>query len=408
MSNQHAAPRQGRTNLVLATLFLGTFALGSAELLVVGVLDLIAADLQVSIPAAGTLVTAYALGIAVGGPVLTALTIKLNRKTIVVGAIVLYAVANLVPVLVPSYGLFIAVRAVTGSLQGLFIAVAFVMGMSIVPPERAGRAISTIVSGVAVSATLGVPLGTLVGQALGWQGSFIAIVVFAVIALIATVALVPSVPSTGGGAAGQARYAFAPRVLAVLGLTFLVFEALYTALTYIVPFLQDVTGISGALVSVFLFAYGLATAVGSFSGGRFADQNAGRTLIVGTACTAVALLVLYLVGASPVLVALVILAWGLFGSVMTASLQLRVVSLAGPGGQLASALPASSANVGIALGAIAGGMALTNFDASGPVITGMVFAVIGIVVAWATSYLKPVVEEEAGAAPVTESTAAAA
>jgi MFS transporter, DHA1 family, inner membrane transport protein len=408
MTTQRAALSRGRPNLALAALFLGTFALGSAELLVVGVLNVIADEFAISIPAAGWLVTAYALGIAVGGPVLTALTIPLNRKTILVGAIALYAVANVIPVLIPNYGLFVAVRAITGSLQGLFIGVAFVMGMSIVPPERAGRAISTIVSGVAVSAAIGTPLGTLLGQSLGWQGSFLAIVGFAVVALFGTVALVPQVASTGTGAAGQAKYAFAPRVLAVLGLTFLVFASLYTALTYIVSFLQDVTGVTGALVSVFLFAYGLAIAVGTFSGGRFADQNAARTLIVATAGTAVSLLALYLAGSSPVLVALLLLIWGLFGSVMVPSLQLRVVTLAGPGDQLASALPASSANVGIALAAVLGGVAL-GFSPSGPVITGLFIALIGIAVAWATSFLKPPVAEQVSeSAEASESDAEAA
>ncbi|QQQ80551.1 MFS transporter [Saccharothrix sp. 6-C] len=375
------------------------FVLGSAELLVVGVLDLIAGDLGVSIPAAGWLVTAYALGIAVGGPVLTALTVKLNRKAILVGAIVLYAAANLVPVLLPEYGLFLAVRAVTGALQGLFIAVGFVTGMSIVPPERAGRAVGTIVSGVAVSAALGVPLGTLVGQSLGWQGSFVAIVVFALVALVATLVLVPPVASPAGGAAGQARYAFAPRVLAVLGLNFVVFTSLYAALTYIVPFLQDVTGITGAMLSAYLFAYGVATAVGSFGGGRFADRNAGRALIVATAGTAVALLVLYLVGSSPVLVAVALVAWGLFAFGMVPSLQVRVVGLAGPGGQLAASLPASAANVGIALGPVLGGVAISRGGAAAPVITGLVVAVLGIAVAWATSFLKPPVARADEPAP---------
>ncbi|MFL6140521.1 MAG: MFS transporter [Labedaea sp.] len=403
MTTQQVASSQGRTNLALAALFMGTFALGCAELLVVGVLNLIADDLNISIPTAGWLVTAYALGMAVGGPILTALTIRLNRKTILVATIALYALASLTPVLVHNYGLFIAARAVTGSLQGLFIGVAFVLGMSIVPPDRAGRAISAIVSGVAVSATLGVPLGTLIGQGLGWQGSFIAIVGFAGIALIATLALVPPVASPDTGAAGQVRHAFAPRVLALLGLTFVVFTALYTPLTYIVPFLQDVTGITGTLISLFLFTYGLATAVGSFSGGRFADQNAGRTLIVGTTGTAVALLALYLVGASPALVALVMLAWGLFGSAMVPSLQLRVVTLAGPGGQLASSLPASAANVGIALGPVLGGVAISSFSPSAPVITGLIVAVIGIAFAWITSFLKPSVAEPAAIEPAAPS-----
>ncbi|MEU4547320.1 MFS transporter [Nonomuraea dietziae] len=337
--------------------------------------------------------TAYALGLAIGGPILTALTIRLDKRTILIGTVALCILGNLVPVLAADYGLFITARALTGALHGLFVAVAFVVGMSVVPPERMGRAISAVISGFAVSAALGMPLGTLVGQALGWRGSFTAVVVLGLIALIATVALIPSVPSTGG-AGNQATYAFASRVLAVLFLNFLVFASLYSALTYIVPFLESVTGISGALISAFLLAYGVATAVGSFGGGRFADKNAARTLIVATIGVAACLLALYLVGAIALLVALALLAWGLFALGMVPSLQYRVVSLAGPGGALASSLPASAANVGIAFGSVAGGVAIGGFTASAAVLTALIIAVIAIPVAWATSFLKPPVTEE--------------
>lgn len=379
-----------RTNVVLATLFFGVFVLGCAELLVVGMLDLISADLGISIPTAGTLVTAYALGMAIGGPLLTALTIKLARRAVLAGALVVFILANLAPVLIANYGLFVVARAIDGAAQGLLVAVAFGVGTALVPPERAGRAISIIISGVAVSAALGVPLGTAVGQALGWRGAFVAIVVFSALVLVATMALVPSVSSTdqAGGAAGQAKYAFAPRVLAVLVLNFVVFTSLYAAFTYIVPFLREVTGVTGAMVSVFLFAYGLANAVGSFSGGRFADRNAAGTLIVGTAGSAAAMLVLYLVGGNPVLVAVMMLVWGLFAFVMVPSLQLRVVSLAGPGGELAQSLPASAVNVGVAVGPIAGGAVLSS-SPSAPMLAGMAIALVGVLVAVATSRLKP-------------------
>ncbi|ONI84649.1 hypothetical protein ALI22I_29360 [Saccharothrix sp. ALI-22-I] len=402
MSTQQPALSPGRTNLALATLFLGTFVLGSAELLVVGVLNLIANDLQVSIPAAGYLVTAYALGLTIGGPILTALTIKLNKRTILLGALVLYILGNLIPVFSASYGLFIVARAFTGSIQGLFVGVAIVAGISIVPPERMGRAISVVIAGFAVSAALGVPLGTLVGQALGWRGSFVAVVALGVIALVATLALVPSVPSMGGGAGNQAKYAFAPRVLAVLFLVFLVMAAQYSALTYIVPFLENVTGVSGSMLSVFLLAYGVATAVGTLGGGRFADKNAGRTLIVASIGVVIALGALYLIGAWAILVIVALLVWGVFGFGMVPSFQYRVVSLAGPGGALASSLPASAVNAGIAFGSIAGGVAIGSFSASSAVLTGVIIAVIAVPVAWATSFIKPPVIDEAPAeAPVT-------
>ncbi|MFI9011389.1 MFS transporter [Actinosynnema sp. NPDC053489] len=395
MSTQQAAASRRSPTPVLITLFFGVFVMGCAELLVVGVLDLIAADLDVSVPAAGALVTAFALGIAIGGPALTMLTIALDKRVVLVGALVVFVLANLVLVTTAEYGLFIAARFVAGAVEGLFIGVAFVTGLSIVPPERAGRAISLIISGVTVSAALGVPLGTLASRQFGWRGSFTGIIVLCVVALVATLALVPSVAGTGRGAGGQAKYAFAPRVLGMLTVNITVFASLYTALTYIVPFLQNVTGVTGAVISAFLFAYGLATAVGSFGGGRFADKNAAGTLIVGTAGTAVALLALYFVGSVPILVALVMLVWGVLAMSMTSALQLRVVTLAGPGAQLASSLPASAVNVGIAAGSAAGGVAIGGFGPSAPVLTAAVIAGVGILLAWATSHLKPPVVEQA-------------
>ena len=405
MSNQQAVMSGGRANLVLATLFLGMFVLGTAELLVVGVLNVIAADLQVSIPAAGASVTGYALGLAIGGPLLAALTIRLDKRLVLAGALLLFILANLATVLTASYGLFLTARVGTGAFQGLFIAAAFGVGISVVPPERMGRAISVVVSGVTVSAALGVPLGTLAGQLLGWRGSFVAIVVVSVVALIATLAVVPAVPSSGGGAGSQAKYAFAPRVLAVLVLHVLVFAAIYTALTYIVPFLETVTGVSGPWISVFLLAYGVATAVGSMSGGRFADRNAARTLIVGSIGVTAALAVLHLLGAVALLAAVAVLAMGLFGMGIAPSLQYRVVSLAGPGGALAQSLPASAVNVGIAFGSFAGGVAIERSTASSVVLPGLVIAVIAVAVAWATRNLTPPVVEAVEPGPAQPSLA---
>ena len=394
MDTHPQAARPGRANLALATLFLGMFVIGSTELLVVGVLDLIAADLRVSIPAAGSLVTAYALGLAVGGPLLTALMIRLDRRTVLAGALVLFLAANLVAVVTTSYGLLMVVRTLTGAFQGLFIAGAFAVAGAVVPAARLGRAIAVVMSGITVSGALGVPLGTLLGQALGWRGSFTAAVAVAAAALVATLLFVPSVPSTGHGAASQARYAFAPRVLAVLGLTALVFASIYAALTYIVPFLQTVTGISGGLISGFLLAYGAATAVGSSAGGRFADADAARTVTVATVGVAASLLALSFAGPVPVLVALVLMAAGGFAMGMAPALQYRVVGLAGPGGAFAQSLPASAANVGIAAGSFAGGAAVGAFTVSAAVIAGLVLAVIAIPIAWATGLLRPPANED--------------
>ncbi|MGV9638547.1 MFS transporter [Nocardia rhamnosiphila] len=403
MEALQSVPGPGKARRILATLFLGTFIMGSTELIVVGVLNLIAADMRLSVSAVGTLVTAYALGLAIGGPILTALTIRLNRRVVLIGTLALFIAGNLTTALTTNYDLMLVSRTVTGALQGQFIASAFAVGVAVVPPERAGRAMATVISGVAVSAAIGVPLGTLLGHVFNWRDSMIGIVVLTVLTLFATLGLVPSVPSSSGSTTEQAAYAFAPRVLSVLVLCFLTFGSLYAGLTYLIPFLTDVTGVSGALISAFLLLYGVAAAVGSFGGGRFADQNAGRTLIVATVGAVISWLVLYFLGTNAWLVAPALLFLGIFAMGMAPSLQYRVVDLAGPGGPLAHSLPASAINLGIAVGSFAGGVAVGEFTSSAAVLTALIIAALAIPVAWGTSYLTwPSVDRDVESAPVAE------
>lgn len=380
------ASRTGRAGRVLAALFTTTFVVGCAEMLVIGMLSQIAADLRVTIPAAGELVTAYALGLAIGGPVLTAITIRWDRRRVLLGGLLVAILGILLPVVLPGagYALFAAVRVLTGAMAGLLIAAAFVVGTSVVEPARKGRAISAVFSGIAVSGALGVPLGTLVGQLVGWRGAFACVAVLGVVALVALVVLAPAVPGAAEGVAAQLRHAFAPRVVAVLLLHVLVFAALYAAVTYIVPFLERVTGISGPLISVFLLVYGGANALGSLVGGRFADRNAARTLVVAAAGITVTLLALDLVGAVPALVAGVLLVLGVVAAAMVPSLQYRVVELAGAGGALAQSLPASAANVGVAAGSLVGGVAINAVSVPAAVLTGVAVGVGAVIVAWTT------------------------
>src|SRR3954454_8536872 len=164
--------RSPRAGVVLATLFAGTFVMGSAELVVVGILELVARDLGVSVRAAGLLVTAYALGIAVGGPVLTALTVRRPRRSVLLVALGLYVAVTAASLVTSSFGLLLGLRAAAGALQGVFLGVAFAVAGGLVAPERAGRAISAVFGGIAVSTALGVPLGTLLAQAAGWRATF--------------------------------------------------------------------------------------------------------------------------------------------------------------------------------------------------------------------------------------------
>jgi DHA1 family inner membrane transport protein len=243
-------------------------------------------------------------------------------------------------------------------------------------------------------------LGTLLGQAVGWRGSFGVVVAIGVVVLVVAVAVLPPVPtSRESRAVGQARYAFAPRVLAVLGVGLLMFAGIQSALTYLVPFLQQVTGISGPGVSAFLLTYGVATAVGSFTGGRFADSDAACALIVGTIGVTGSLVAMWFLGANPVLMALSVLCVGLCGMGIAPSIQHRVVSLAGPGAPLASSLPASAVNVGIAAGSFAGGLAIDRGGLSAAVLTGALIAGVAVVAAGATRVLRPMSAPAAEPAP---------
>ncbi len=373
---------------VLAVLFAGAFVMGCAEMLVVGMIDLIAVDLAVSVPAAGALVTANALGLAIGGPLLTFLTSRFDRRHLLIVATSVFVIANLLPALMADYPVFLIARVVIGAVQGLFIAAAMVTATSIVPAERTGRAMAVIISGFAMASALGLPLGTLLGQAVGWRGAFVAVVAAAVVVLVPAIAMLPSVPTAhDGGAVGQARYAFAPRVVAVLAVSFLTFAAMLAAITYLVPFLNQVTEVSGPVVTAFLLVYGIATTLGSFGGGRFADANAPLMLIVGAIGVAISLGAMLAFGGNPWLVALAVLGVGLLGMATGPSIQHRVVSLAGPGGPLAASLPASAVNAGIAFGSFAGGVAIDAGGIPFAVVTGIGIAVVAIAAAWATSFL---------------------
>ncbi|MEV6204794.1 MFS transporter [Streptomyces sp. NPDC051771] len=379
-----------RPGPALAALFLATFVMGSAELVVVGLLRLVAGDLGVSVDTAGALVTAYALGICAGGPLLTALTIRIRRRTLAWASLAGYVAGNLLAALAQDFGTLLAARAVTGALQGLFLGAAFTVAAALVPPERTGRAISAVFGGIAVSTALGVPLGTLAAQHLGWRAAFTAIVVLGALALLTTAVCLPPVDGSGtGGLWSQSRHALAPRVLAVLGVGLLLMGGQFAAFTYITPFLEDVTGVSGAWLTLFLFAYGAATAAGTFAGGWAADRDAARTLVVANLVLVVALAVLWSAGASRTAVALALVLWGVVGFGLVPALQYRVGLLAGPGRDLASTLPASAVNAGIALGAVAGGAAVAHGGATDAVLTGLLVCAVALPATWASGRLRP-------------------
>lgn len=360
VSEQRVRRRDG---LALGTLGLGAFVVGTSELVLVGILEPVARAAGVSVETAGSLVSAYAIGIAVGGPLLTAVTARVDRRLMLRLTLVAYVAANLLVAVAASFGLLFVARLAAGSVHGAFIGVASVTAVGIVPAGRQGRAVSIVFGGVALSTVIGVPVGALVGQTLGWRATFLGVVALGVLALALTVALVPQVGAPGGRLTDGARQAFTWPVLVTLGLGFLIIGGQFTALTYLEPFLDRVTGVTGGVISAFLLAYGAATAVGTFFGGRLVDRSATGTLAVANASLVLVLAALYVAGRSAVLVLLLLVAWGLVGfGLVSIAVQVRVIGLAGRGRDLAASLGASSANAGIATGALVGGRVAAGGD----------------------------------------------
>ncbi len=390
-----------RSGVVLAGLLLGTFVTGSAEMLTAGLLPLISPALGVSVTAAGSLFSVYALGLAIGGPLLTAVTIRLDRRRVLVGSMALFAVMVLAPAVLPQFGWFVATRLVAGALQGLFLAAAFTTATAVVPPERVGRALGLVIAGFSISTVLGLPLAVLVGSVLGWRGALVMVGGFAVIATGLLVALAPSVPGSRLSGTSGLRHVLAPRVLAMLALSLTLFAAPGAVMGYLMPLLEHVTGLSGPLASAILVAYGVANVAGSFAGGRLADVNAARALVIVTLGLVASSAVLFLARSQPLVAVVALLAWAVSGSSAPPSVQYRAVSLAGPGGALVASLPASAASAGIALGSTASGFAYTAAGPSAVVVTGMIIALGALALAIATRRLRPPADEPAATAPLT-------
>lgn len=405
ISHRHQLHRSRGGGGVLATLLLGTFVTGSAEMLTAGLLSPISAGLDVSVAAAGALFSAYALGVAIGGPLLTAATIRLDRRVVLVGAMAAFSIMVLAPAVLTHFGWFIVTRLVAGGLQGLFLAAAFTTATAVVAPQRVGRALSVVIAGFSISTVLGLPLGVLVGAALGWRGALVMVGGLALVATGLLAAVLPSVPGSRLSGVGGLQHALAPRVLAMLALSLTLFAAPGAVMGFLMPLLEHVTGVSGPLVSTLLVAYGVANVAGSFLGGRLADANAAQALVFVTLGLVASSAVLY-VADQPAVAGAAILAWAVFASSAPASVQHRSMSLAGPAGALVASLPASAASAGIALGSTASGMAYTAAGPSAVIITGMIIALGALALAVATRRLRPPADEPSPASSSDELTPA--
>jgi len=353
--------------LALLALTLGAFAIGTTEFVIVGLLPTIAADLQVSLPSAGLLVSLYALGVAIGAPVLTALTGRVPRKTLLVALMLVFTLGNLVAFLAPGYNALIVARILTGLAHGVFFSIGSIIATSVVPKEKAASAIAIMFTGLTVALVTGVPLGTFIGQHLGWRATFLAVSGLGVVALLGSLAFVPrnlaqSAPATFRQQLGVLAQ---PRLLMVYAMTALGYGGTFLSFTYLAPILQEVTGFSANAVSGVLLVYGISVAFGNVWGGRLADRLGPIPALKRIfALLALVLLVLTFTAHNTWLVLLTVLALGAVAFGNVPGLQVYVVKQAQrhapQATDVASGLNIAAFNIGIALGASLGGLVVEH------------------------------------------------
>lgn len=372
--------------LALFALTLSAFAIGTTEFVIVGLVPTIAADLGVSLPSAGLLVSLYALGVAVGAPVLTALTGRWDRKLVLLTLMALFVAGNLLAWQAPSYESLITARILTGLAHGVFFSIGSTIATSLVSKDKEASAIAIMFTGLTVALVNGVPLGTWIGQEMGWRATFLVVSVLGLIALIGSAILVPKNLKQFAPAkiTEQLKVLTQPRLLLVYAMTAVGYGGTFVAFTYLAPILEQVSGFASSSIGLIMLVYGVSVAVGNIWGGKLADKMGPvKALQFIFSALALVLLVFTFTAQSQIGAVLTVLIWGAFAFGNVPGLQVYVVQLAEkhtPNAvDVASGLNIAAFNVGIAFGSVVGGvivedMALTDTAWIGAAIVLLAFA----------------------------------
>jgi MFS transporter, DHA1 family, inner membrane transport protein len=353
--------------LALWALTLSAFAIGTTEFVIVGLIPTIAASLGVSVPSAGLLVSLYALGVAIGAPVLTALTGRVKRKHLLLGLMALFTVGNLVAWMAPGYEALMAARVLTGLAHGVFFSIGSTIATGLVPKEKAASAIALMFTGLTVALVTGVPLGTFIGQTFGWQSTFLAVSMLGIVAFIGSSILIPdNIPnSKPASLLTQLSVLKKPRLLLVYAMTALGYGGSFIAFTYLAPILQEVSGFSASSVSLVMLVYGVSVTIGNIWGGKLADKKGPiRALQIVFFLLALVLFVLTFTAPNAWLALGTVLVWGAVAFGNVPGLQVYVVQRAeldAPQAvDVASGLNIAAFNIGIAGGAWGGGLIVAH------------------------------------------------
>jgi len=351
-----------RSTLALLALAISAFSIGTTEFISVGLLPLIAEDLHISVTTAGLTVTLYALGVTFGAPVLTSLTSNVSRKTLLLWIMVVFIAGNMLAAAASGITVLLIARIISALSHGIFMSIGSTIAADLVPEHRRASAISIMFSGLTIATVTGVPLGTFIGQQLGWRAAFVAIVVVGILAFIANMTLVSSNlrKSARARLSDQVKLVTNGRLLLVFAITALGYGGTFVVFTYLSPLLHEITGFQERTIAIILLVYGVAIAIGNMIGGKVANRKPVKALFYMFAIQAVILFLLTFTAPFKIAGLVTIFFMGMFAFMNVPGLQVYVVMLAerlAPEAKdVASAVNIAAFNAGIAIGAYLGGI----------------------------------------------------
>ncbi|MFE4588564.1 MFS transporter [Streptomyces laurentii] len=376
--------------LALLALAVGAFGIGTTEFVIMGLLPQIAADYGVTIPTAGLLVTGYALGVVVGAPLLTVLGNKVSRKRMLMLLMGLFVLGNLLSAVAPNFGMMLVGRVVASLAHGSFFGIGSVVAAGLVAPQKKAGAIALMFTGLTVANIVGVPLGTFIGQAVGWRTTFAIVAALGVIGLLGIAKLVPALPRPEGARLRGELTAFRnPQVLLAMAMTVLGFGGVFAAITYIAPMMTEVAGYADGAVTWLLVLFGIGMFLGNLLGGRYADRALMPMLYVTLGGLAVVLALFTFAAHNKILAAVGILLVGALGFATVPPLQKRVLDQAHGAPTLASAVNIGAFNLGNALAAWLGGLVIAaGYGYTSPNWVGAVLAAAALGLAFWSAALE--------------------
>ncbi|MEV5546002.1 MFS transporter [Streptomyces sp. NPDC052309] len=366
--------------LALLALAVVAFGIGTTEFATMGLLPQIADGIGVSVPHAGNLVSAYALGVVVGAPVLTGIGARIPHKRLLLLLSGLFVIGNIASALAPNFGLLFAARFLAGLPHGALFGVGAVVASRLVTPERAARAVSKMFLGLTIANIVGVPAGTALGQQLGWRSAYVAVAVIGVVALASLACFVPHQPRGRQSGIRHELRAMGNRQVAIgLATAVVGFGGFFAVYSYLVPMLTNLTGISDSSTALVLALYGVGMTLGTLIAGPLTDRALRPTLYAGLALLAAALVTFYFTVHSTVLALVTVTFIGAMGSFITTPIQMLLMAKAKDAPTMAAASNHSAFNLANAGGAWLGGLAISaGWGWASPTLVGAALAVAGL------------------------------